>query len=263
MEIIITIVLIILFIIIMLFSFLLGMLTKLIRTRDIGMVILIGIILGGIGGLVCITPISGDIPQFVGSCAQLIYSDDEVLTVELKPESNVDNSINSLQQVGGVINVTNDGLIIHTSKFSDYTSEILDNNMENAYPNITNWNINNKEGLISVNVSDGNYYRAAETMKGPLYDNYNISYNYAMVELTVNAKADSVDHIKSLLSENDVAVTEVSGPVNDIVNATASNMPSNQSLVLISAILGGVLSVVGIFIDQIRRGLTEFRRKKR
>lgn len=262
MDFIITLILIILFIIILIFALALGMLTRLIRKRDIGMVLIIGIILGGVGGLFFITPVSQDIPQFIGSCAGMVYGDSEKLTVELTNDANVQNDINAIYQIGGVKNIENNGLVIHTSKFDNTTANYLNSNLQDMYPNITSWHLDNENGLIKLNLSNNDTERAISIIKAPLYDNYNITYNYGVIELQITAQANEVQHITDQINGHHVVVTNVEGPVHDIINTTAENMPSNQNIVIFCAILGGIFVLIGIFIDQIRRGLSSFKNRK-
>lgn len=263
MDFIITLILIILFIVILIFLLALGMLTRLIRKRDIGIVLLIGIVLGGVGGLFFVTPISEDIPQFVGACTGVIYGDSETLVVELTTEANVQSDINAMYQIGGVKNITNTGLVIHTTPFDNTTTKYLNANIEYLYPNITTWELDGKNGEIHLNLSDNNYERAISVLKGPLYDNYNISYSYGVMELEISAEANAVDHIVDQLNTHHVVVTKIEGPVHDIINTTSQNMPSNQNIILICAGIGALFVIFGIFIDQIRRGLSRFRRTEK
>lgn len=263
MDFIITLILIILYIIVLIFALLLGTLTRLMRKRDIATVLIIGMILGGLGGLFFVTPISQDIPQFVGSCAGILYGDSEKLTVELTQEANIQQDINAIYQIGGVKNIKNTGLVIHTDPFDNKTAHYLDTNLQYMYPNITSWNIDEKNGAINLNLTDNDSERAISVLKGPLYDNYNISYNYGVIELEITADANSVNHIIDQLNTHHVVVTEVQGPVHDLVNTTSQNLTSNQNLILISAVIGAIFVILGIFIDQIRRTFGGFRKHKK
>ncbi len=263
MDFIITLILIILYIIVLIFALLLGMLTRLMRKRDIAMVLLVGIILGGLGGLFFVTPASQDIPQFVGSCAGIIYGDSEKLTVELTQEANIQQDIDAIYQIGGVKNIKNTGLVIHTDPFDNKTAHYLDNNIQYIYPNITSWSIDEKNGIINLNLSDNNSERAISVLKGPLYDNYNISYSYGVIELEITAEANAVDHIIDQLNGHHVVVTKVEGPVHNLINTTSDSLSSNQNLILISGGIGGIFVILGIFIDQIRRTFGAFRRNKK
>ena len=239
------------------------MLTRLMRKRDIAMVLLVGMILGGLGGLFFVTPISQDIPQFIGSCAGTVYGDSEKLTVELTQEANIQQDINSIYQIGGVKNIKNTGLVIHTNPFDNKTAYYLDLNLQYIYPNITSWSIDEKNGLINLNLSDNNSERAISVLKGPLYDNYNISYNYGVIELEITAEANAVNHIIDQLNGHHVVVTDVEGPVHNLINTTSTQLQSTQNLILISAVIGGIFVILGIFIDQIRRTLGRLRRNKK
>ena len=255
MDFIISAILIILFIVIMIFSFSMGMLTPLIGKKEVGLVIVIGLILGAVGGVFFISPTIQGYPQFCGAVTQLYNGDHETMTVEIAADSNVNKVINDLKNMDGVNSVDNMGLLVHVQPFSDNTSSSLEKNIQYMDGNFSSWDIDNKAGTINMNLSNDNVTGAVKILRERLYSDYEINYSYSIIELKVDAKAGSVDQITQNLNDEGYVVSNVTGPVHDTIADAKLHTPSTPFVVLVCAIIGGIVATLGVFIDQIRRVL--------
>ena len=255
MDIITAAILIILFIIILIFSFSMGMLTPLIKKKEIGLVIIIGVILGVVGGAFFITPTLQGYPQAVGTLTQIVDGGHEIMTIELPSSANINQVKSNIEQMDGVNNVSSKGILIHTQPFSDNTSASLDKNIMYMNANLSNWSFDNKAGIINVNFTNNNLTHNLKTLKERLFSDYGVSYSYAVIELQVDAQAGSVQHITNELAKNDIVVSDVNGPVHDSIVNAQNNMPSSTVVVLFCAILSGFVTILGVYVDSIRRFL--------
>ena len=103
--------------------------------------------------------------------------------------------------------------------------------------------------------SNNNLTHNLKTLKERLFTDYGVYYSYAVIELQVDAKAGSVQHITTELSKDNIVVSDVNGPVHDSIANAQNIMPSSTVVVLFCAILGGFVTLLGVYIDPIRRFL--------
>jgi hypothetical protein len=257
MDIITSVVLIILFIVIMVFSFSMGMLTPLIGKKEVGLVIIIGLILGAVGGVFFISPTIQGYPQAVGAVTQLYNGDHEMMSVEVESSSNINQIKSMIEHMDGVNNVSANGLVIHTQPFSDNISVNLNKNIQYMDDNISTWDIDNKAGTITLNLTNANTSGATKILKERLFEDYGINYSYSIIELTVDAKAGSVNQITQNLADNHIVVSSVNGPVHLSIIDAQKHIPSTPFVILVCAILGGIVATLGVFIDDIIRALSK------
>lgn len=265
MDVITAIVYIILFIVLMIFVFSMGLLTPIIGKKDIISVLAIGFIVGLVGGAFFITPIYQEIPNVVGSFEETFTGENERINIEVSPIVDLNKLLTNLNKTEGVISVLNKGVVIKTDPFSNNRKKIIEEKIPVVDKDFKNFSVN-ESGIIAINVTEGhNPNTAIKTLGDWLMYTGEINIRYSIIHLQIVAKPSNVDDIVNYLHSENIVVTSVEGPVQSSVNNTKSSMLDNNLVIILSGIIGVIVALISIFLDEItpilKRFINRFRKK--
>jgi len=265
MDVITAIIYIVLFIVLMVFVFSMGLLTPIIGKKDVISVLAIGFIVGLVGGAFFITPIYQEVPNVIGSVQETFTGENEKINIEVSPIVDLNKLLTNLNKTKGVISVLNKGVIIKTDPFSNSRKKTIEEKIPIVDENFKNFSVN-ESGIIAINITEGyNPNAAIKTLRDWLMYTGEINIRYSLIHLQITANPSDVDDIVKYLNSENIVVTSIEGPVENSVNETKGSMLDNNIVILLSGVIGVIVAVVSIFIDEItpviKRFLSRIKRK--
>lgn len=242
---------IVLFIILLIFIFSTALLTPIIGKKNLFFVILIGFLVGAVGGAFFITPVYEDLPQIARSFYQMTSDSPETIMVDVSTNINVTQFIKNVEAMEGVYKVDSSGIIIKTDNFTDRRKKLIEDRISIVDPNIESYKVYTN-GTIILNVKEGyNPVKTIKTLEEWLMYTGEINTRYNVVHVSIKAQPSQVDNLIKKISQEDVVVTGVEGPVEDQVRYLEKVMPGTFNVILFCGFLGVITGLVGIFIDNI------------
>ena len=265
MDVLTAIIYLILFIVLMVFVFSMGLLTPIIGKKDIISVLAIGFIVGLVGGLFFITPIYQELPYVVGTIQETFNGEDEKINIEVSPIVDIDALLKELNNTDEVISVYNKGIIIKTDPFPNYRKKIIEEKIPIVDKNFNNFSIN-ESGEIHIYFNEWHDpNKAIKTLADWLMYTGEINTRYSLIYIEITAKPSDVDKIVEFLHSENIAVTSIEGPVESAVTNTKNIMPDNNIAILFCGIIGVIVGLISIYIDEIgpafKRIISKIRKK--
>jgi hypothetical protein len=258
MDVLTAIIYLVLFIILMVFVFSMGLLTPIIGQKDILSVLAIGFIVGLVGGLFFITPIYQEIPYAIGSFHENFNVEDEKINIEVSPIVDTDSLLTKLNNTEEVISVLNKGIVIKTDPFPNYRKKIIEEKIPIVDKNFENFSVN-ETGEIHIFFTKGHDPNAAiKTLADWLMYTGEINTRYSLIYIEITTKPSDVDKIVEFLNSENIAVTSVEGPVESAIEDTKNLMPDNNVAILLCGVIGFIVALISIYLDEIVPAIKKF-----
>lgn len=247
------IIMLILFIIAMIFVFSTALLTPYLGKKNLITVVLLGLVVGAVGGAFLLSPIVDDIPDFSRTIIEENIEGTDHITMGLSTNRNLTQLIENISSISGVQNVAYDGIIIRMDE--PFDSQVMKTNFltklqnSNKYINGVDEMENNtyfikiKEGGDPQSILDS-IYEVFDT------ENY-VHLRYTSMDANATVSANNVTKIMNTISDSGAVIKNVTGPTEDQVSIINKYTPNKTDVVIIAAIFGVVVSLVGFFIDSL------------
>lgn len=257
-------IMLILFILAMIFVFSTALLTPYIGKKNLVSVVLLGLIVGVAGGAFLLSPIVDDIPDFTRTVVEESTQGSDTVQLDLSTNGNLTQIIQNISSINGVQKVEYTGITIKIDQ--DFDSP----NDETRF--LTALNASN-DAISSIDDQGNNTYFVRITEGGDpqsvldsIYSTFS-SNTYAHLRYTsMNANAtvaaNNVTKIMNTISKSGAVVVDVTGPTEDRISVINQYIPNQTNVVVISAIIGVVVAVIGFFVDTIYT-FTQNRRKRK
>lgn len=256
MDIVSTSIYLLLYIFLLIFVFSIGILSPYLSKKDIGGIIIIGLIIGAVGGLFFISPIYEDLAEVVGTGYSIFSNEDELINVDISSNSghNVSEVIKTASSLNNVHNVSTANITVETGNFSNtwdqYIIVGIKHNIDHS-ENVGNVVVDNTNGILYINLT-GNPDPSivVEEVSAFLRDSYDLPTLSSLVRVQVHVSPNDVDNVKEQLHEKGYPTTDVEGPIENIVQSTKNDL-SLGHITLITGIIGMVFAILGICVDKV------------
>lgn len=250
-----SIILIILFIVLMIFVLSMALLTPIIGKRNFISVIVIGFIVGAIGGAFLLTPVYEDIPNMSRGFHQMFSSEPETIQVEVSTKMDLNKFISNLKKQDGVKNVKSSFIELKIDNLTDKQVGNIDDRLSILNPNFTNYTVH-KNGSVFIEYKEGtNPTKAITELEEWLMYTSEITTRYSIVNIDVEVEASKVRDVQEYINKSHVVIKGVKGPVENKVKSIDNFLPPNYVMIIFSGLLGVIVGLVGIFLDEITRFL--------
>lgn len=249
----------------MVFAFSMGMLSPLVGKKEIASIIVIGCVLGAIGGAFFIFPVYEEVPYVAGTIEGLISNNDELINIDISSASNISEISSNILKQDGVSAITIDGFDLRTDSFTKDQKTYIEKHL-NSTGEFNSSYVNS--GFINANFSSNvNSTLSLKSLVSWLSSEAGVKSEFAIIHLQVNVDSAHVSNIETYLKNQGVSVGSVEGPVQDITGEYKNNLLSEYSIIAISSAIGIIVSLAGIYIDDIhkilkRLGINKSRKSK-
>lgn len=240
-----------------------GLLTPIIGRKDMISVIAIGFVVGIVGGAFFITPIYEEIPYVYGTVEEAFSEETEKINIEVSPILDVNKLMTNLNKTKGVISVVNKGIEVKTDSFSSERKNIIEEKIPVVDKNFENFSVN-KSGMITINFTeDYNPTAALKTLSDWLMYSGGINTRYSLIKIQIVAEPSEVNNIVKYLHSENIVVKSTEGPIENAVNNTKNSMLDSNLVIILSGVIGVIVALISIFIDDIRTIYRNFNKKNR
>ena len=246
---------IILFLLIMLIVFSMGLISPYVGKKEIAFILIIGFILGGLGGYFFIEPIYEESPYIEATIYGLFTTENEHINLILPTSSNVSEISNQILNQEGVDSISTNGFDLKTNSYTNSQQKTIESHL-NSMKEVKSYKLNND--IISVNLAEDSQSTATLGSLVSWLSKNGVSSEFAFIHLQVNVKSSSVKDIKNYLEDKDYTVNSVEGPVQNLINNTSDSLVNEWIIVIITGLIGVVVSIAGIYADSI---MSIFRRR--
>lgn len=248
------IIMLILFVIAMIFVFSTALLTPYFGKKNLISVILLGFIVGAVGGAFLLSPIVDDIPDFSRTIIEENVEGTDEISMGLSTNRNITQTIENISSISGVNNVAYTGIEIRMDEeFDSPSSEsrflsVLQNSND-AIDEVTDMGENNTYFVkIKENGDPQSVLNSIYAVFGS--ENY-IHLRYTSMDANATVDANNVTKIMNAITDNGVIIHNVTGPTEDQVKVVNDIIPNQTDVVIIAAVLGVIVAIVGFFIDSL------------
>jgi hypothetical protein len=132
----------------MAFIFSTALLTPLIGKKNFLFVVGLGFIVGLIGGAFFIAPVYDDLPDMVRGIYMSTSDEQEIITINISTDSDVNKAIEEVKQIPGVLSVKSGEITVKTTTISDDWKSSLESRMTTVNSNITSANIISNDTIM-------------------------------------------------------------------------------------------------------------------
>ncbi|NYB52866.1 MAG: hypothetical protein HVN35_09960 [Methanobacteriaceae archaeon] len=255
METLFVIVMIVLFILLLAFVFSTALLTPFIGKKNFLFVIAMGFIVGVIGGAFFIAPVYDDLPDMARALYMSTSEEQEVITINISTDSNVNQAIEEVKKIPGVLSVESGEITVKTTTISNAWKSSIESRITTANSNITSGKVVSSDTMMVQIKPGSNPTEVIKKLKSWLVLVSGIDIKFSIVQVKVVVDASKVDEVVKQLPQGEVVVTEISGPVEKEIQSLKNILPSKNNVILFCGFLGIIVGLVGMFIDSILRGL--------
>jgi hypothetical protein len=259
MDTLVAILMIVLFLVLMIFVFSMALLTPIIGKKNILFVVFMGFMVGIVGGAFFISPLYDDVPNMARSVYQFTSNANETIGVDVATTLDVNQFMEDVKKMDGVLDVSSSGIIIKTDSFSTERQKMIEERIPIIDDNITSWEVYTN-GTIILYVKKGyNPETAINNLADWIMYTGEINTKYSQVHVTIVAEASQVDNIIKNISKQEVVVTGVEGPVEESITSLKQMLPDRTSIIVLCGFIGVIVGLAGVFIDSIMVYVTKFR----
>lgn len=248
----------------MIFVFSTALLTPYIGKKNLVSVVLLGLIVGVAGGAFLLSPIVDDIPDFTRTVVEESTQGSDTVQLDLSTNGNLTQIIQNISSINGVQKVEYTGITIKIDQ--DFDSP----NDETRF--LTALNASN-DAISSIDDEGNNTYFVRITEGGDpqsvldsIYSTFSANtyahLRYTSMNANATVAANNVTKIMNTISKSGAVVVDVTGPTEDRISVINQYIPNQTNVVVISAIIGVVVAVIGFFVDTIYT-FTQNRRKRK
>lgn len=260
MDILIAIVYVILFIILMVFVFSIGMLKPFMPKKEIALVLVVAFLIGSIGGAFFLEPLYEEVPAFVGELEKNVPGNEETLYLDLSSATDVGELEQNLSKIDGFKSFNETGVTFFLWSFNDkelaYFNSVI-GNIDSHYADYTV----EPSGRINITLEPG--YTSSSALQS-FSDWYKLVYGdsiaYAQIHAKLVVSSASLGEFEDALLERGIVATHIEGPTQKVVNQTNQSMISDNEFILVSGVVGVMVSVVGIYFDAVIVSYRKFKK---
>ncbi len=252
MDMLVVIIMLILFIFLMVFVFSTALLTPLIGKRNLIFVLSLGFIVGLVGGAFFIAPLYDDMPDMARSVFTFSTQSPEVININMSTDSNVNAFIENTKKINGVKDVQCDKITLRTGTFNitDW-QETMEKGIPTVESDVKEVQVPNNETIVLILNKNNNPTQLVKNIHDWLALVGGIAVLTNIAEVSITVDPSQVDSVSAQLPQDQVAVTNITGPVEDQINSFKKNLPDRTSIVIICGLIGLFVGAIGLFIDSI------------
>jgi hypothetical protein len=217
-----------------------------------------------VGGTFFIAPLYDDIPDMARSVFTTTTGGTEVINVNMSTDNDVNAFIASTKKLNGVKDVQCNRITVRTTTFNN---SAWNDDLETRIPIIESDVksvdvISNDSFVLNLN-KNNNPMMVVKNLKDwlVLVGGMEIFTNIAEISITV--EPSQVDSVSAKIPQNEAVIANVTGPVENQINAFKKNLPDPTSLVILCGIIGMFVGLLGLFIDSITQIIAKTREKLR
>jgi len=259
MDTLVAIIMIVLFVVLMAFVFSIALLTPIIGKKNILFVVFIGFMVGVVGGAFFISPLYEDVPAMARGIYQFTSNANETIGVDVASTLDVNQFMEDVKKMDGVLDVSSSGIIIKTDSFSEERKKMIEERIPIIDDNITSWKVYTN-GTIILYVKKGyNPETAINNLADWIMFTGEINTKYSEVHVSIVAEASQVDNIIENISKKEIIVTSVEGPVEDSITGLKQILPDKNSIIILCGFIGVIVGLAGVFIDTLVLYFNRFR----
>lgn len=259
MDALVAILMIILFIILLVFVFSTALLTPIIGKKNLLFVIFMGFMVGVVGGAFFISPLYDDLPEMARSYYQYTSNANETIGVDVSTNVDVNTFIKQVEAMDGVLEVYSSGIIIRTDPFDDRRKKLIEDRIPIVDANITQYKVYTNGTVVLETKRGYNPVTAINTLSDWLMLTGGINTKYSNVHVSIVAEASQVNNIIKNVSQEEVVVTGVQGPVEKNIADLKKFLPAKSNIILFCGIIGMIVGLAGVFIDTIITFISDLR----
>jgi hypothetical protein len=261
MDLLVALLMIILFLVLLVFIFSMALLTPIIGKKNLLFVIFMGFMVGIVGGAFFIAPLYDDVPEMARGYYQYTSNANETIGVDVSTNIDITDFMDSTSKLTGVLEVYSNGIIIKTDPFTAERKKLIEEKIPLIDSNITSWKVDNT-GVITLTVKKGyNPETAIKNLGDWMMLTGGINTKYSMVHVSIIAQASQVNSIIKSISQQQIVVTGVQGPVEDKINWLNEVLPDKSNIILFCGFLGLIVGLAGVFIDSIILFVKDLKKK--
>lgn len=251
MNIIIDIIMVGLFILILAFIFSTSLLTPIIGKKNLIFVLLLGLTVGAVGGAFFIAPVTGDIPAVARSVFMATTSGTDIVGINVSSEVNVTNFVKNTKNIDGVKDVQSNGITIKTAGFSDAAKSEFLSRIPSLNSNITSVSIPSNNTIIIQVKNNTDPYQVITLISNWLMLVSGVVTDYSVIRVTAEVESSKYDQIMAQIPQNEVVITDISGPSEKNIQYSNSLVPSTSSVIFVCGLIGMLTGLAGVFIESI------------
>lgn len=270
MDILFTIIMLILFIFLMVFVFSTALLTPLIGKRNLLFVLSLGFIVGLVGGAFFIAPLYDDMPDMARYVFTTSTGSPEIIHVNMSTDNDINAFVESTKKINGVKDVQTNIITVRTSEFkiNDW-KDTMEQRLPIVDSDIKSVQVPSNDTIVLSLNNNSNPTQVVNNVDDWLALVGGITISTNIAEISIAVDPSQVDSVSSQLPQDKVAITNVTGPVEDQITSFKRNLPDKTSIILICGFIGLIVGAIGLFIDSLSqiydkiRLRLELRKKKK
>ncbi len=239
----------------MAFVFSTALLTPLIGKKNFLFVICLGFIVGIIGGAFFIAPVYDDLPDMTRGLYISTSNQQEIITINISTDSNVNQAIEDVKKIPGVLSVESGEITVKTTPISNTWKNSLETRMTTANSNITSGKVIATDTMMVQIKPGSDPTDVIKKLKSWMVLVSGVDIKFSIVQVKVTVDASKVDEVVKQLPQGEVVVTDISGPIEKEIQIMKNTLPSKNNIILFCGFLGVIVGLLGMFIDTIFRGL--------
>ena len=252
MDVLVVIIMLVLFIFMMVFVFSTALLTPMIGKRNLIFVLSLGFIVGLVGGAFFIAPLYDDMPDMARSVFTISSGRPEIIHINMSTDNDVNAFITNTKKINGVKDVQSNKITLKTNSFNitDW-KDTLEERIPVLESDVKEVQVPDNDTIVLILNQNSNPTQLVKNVDDwlKLVGGMDILTNTA--ELSITVDPSQVDTVSAQLPQDQVVITNVTGPVEDQINSFKKNLPDRTSIVLICGFIGLFVGAVGLFIDSI------------
>ncbi len=256
-----------LFIFLLVFIFSAALLTPLIGKRNILFVIFLGFTVGAVGGAFFIAPAFDDIPVIASSIITGTSSGTDMVSMNVSTDVNVSDFIQNISKINGVQSIQSNGITIKTDPMTNSSQSYFITKIPEQDSNVTSVEMPTNDTMILEIKNNTDPVDTINNLQTWMMYISGMSISYSVVNVTMAVQSSTYAQILAQIPQEEVVITNVSGPSVNNLQEISSIMPNKSNIILFCGFIGVLTGLSGMFIDSIlsvlqrvRRKITEFRK---
>ena len=256
-----------LFIFLLVFIFSAALLTPLIGKRNILFVIFLGFTVGAVGGAFFIATAFDDIPVIASSIITGTSSGTDMVSMNVSTDVNVSDFIQNISKINGVQSIQSNGITIKTDPMTNSSQSYFITKIPEQDSNVTSVEMPTNDTMILEIKNNTDPVDTINNLQTWMMYISGMSISYSVVNVTMAVQSSTYAQILAQIPQEEVVITNVSGPSVNNLQEISSIMPNKSNIILFCGFIGVLTGLSGMFIDSIlsvlqrvRRKITEFRK---
>ena len=239
----------------MAFVFSTALLTPLIGKKNFLFVIGLGFVVGLIGGAFFIAPVYDDLPDMARALYMSTTDQQEIITINVSTDSNVNQVIGTVRNIPGVQSVESGEITVKTTSISSAWKNSLESRITSVNTNITSAKVVAADTILVQTKPGSDPTEVIKKLKSWMVLVSGIDIKFSIVQVKLVVDASQVDEVVKQLPQGEVVITEINGPVEKEIQTLKNTLPVKNNVILFCGFLGVIVGLAGMFIDTITTGL--------